>query len=93
MFSFPVGVQLVILRDAGGRDDDEDGDTAVLHQRDGIVDLCDYLRECAVLAVPLSRICRAQCRGLCSRCGIDLNEAACACAEDEPDPRWERLPD
>ena len=66
VFSFPVGVQLLILRDAGGLGGDEEGDTAILHQRDGLVDLRDNLRECAVLAVPLSRICRTECRGLCS---------------------------
>jgi uncharacterized protein len=93
IFDFPVGVQLMILRDAGRQGEDDDGETVIIHQRDGIVDLHDALREAALLGVPISRICRAECRGLCSHCGVDLNEADCACAETEPDPRWDGLPE
>lgn len=88
---FPVPLELLILRDAGREDDDSD--TAVLHQRDGVVDLTDAVREAAVLAVPLARICQAACRGICSGCGADLNETACVCAPEDPDPRWADLPD
>lgn len=89
---FPVDVQLMILRQAGGHDESEDADTPVLHQRDGIVELYDCLREAAVLAAPISRRCGKDCRGLCIRCGIDLNEAVCSCCDEESDPRWGGLP-
>jgi uncharacterized protein len=93
-FSFAVPVELMILRDAGaGRNEAEDGDSLVLHQRDGLVDLHGSIREAAMLAVPLSRVCRADCRGLCSRCGAELNTAPCACADGDVDPRWDGLPD
>jgi uncharacterized protein len=88
--SYGVPVELLILRDAGHEVDD--GDSLVLHQREGIVDLQESLREAAVLAVPLARICREECRGLCSQCGADLNEGDCACEDDQTDPRWDGLP-
>lgn len=90
VFGFPVPVQLLVLRDGGS--EEADSETMVLHQRDGIVDLHECVREAVVLAVPLSRFCREDCRGLCSHCGADLNEGPCGCRDDEPDPRWDGLP-
>ena len=37
-------------------------------------DLEALLRDTLVEALPLQPLCRADCRGLCSQCGVDLNE-------------------
>lgn len=52
------------------------------------VDLTEAIREHLLLSVPRLVECRADCRGLCPRCGIDLNEGTCSCEDSEPDPRW-----
>lgn len=88
---FTVPVEVVVLRDAERESDD--ADTLVLHQRRGEADLTEALREAVVLALPQARICRADCQGLCARCGADLNEDQCSCVDDEFDPRWDGLPD
>lgn len=54
------------------------------------LDLADMVREELLLALPAYVVCRDDCRGLCPRCGTDLNEGACSC-EPEPDPRWAAL--
>lgn len=91
---FPVPVELVILRDAGGEHDDDDaGDTPVIHQRQGEVDLTEAMREAVALAVPIQHVCRDDCRGLCATCGADLNRETCDCPQDDVDPRWAGLPD
>ena len=38
------------------------------------------------LAMPMQYVCRDDCKGLCYKCGADLNEATCLCKE-EPDAR------
>ena len=88
---FPIPVALVILCDSGCETDD--ATTPVIHQRRGLVDLSEVLREATVLAVPQARVCREDCRGLCVQCGTDLNAGSCDCVDDEVDPRWEGLPD
>jgi uncharacterized protein len=45
------------------------------------------------LALPMKFVCREDCRGLCPICGADLNQAACRCAEREPDSRMAALLD
>lgn len=56
-----------------------------------ILDLTAMLREELLLAVPDWPLCRADCRGLCPRCGVDRNQESCDCAWEEPDPRWDVL--
>lgn len=55
------------------------------------IDLEPMLRDALALAMPLRPVCREDCKGLCARCGKDLNEGPCSCEENEMDPRWAAL--
>jgi uncharacterized protein len=55
--------------------------------RDDRLDLSRLLRENVLLSLPVQPLCRADCRGLCPRCGLNLNETSCQCHVREPDPR------
>ena len=37
------------------------------------------IREEIIIDYPIKPLCKNQCKGLCPRCGMDLNEGACAC--------------
>jgi uncharacterized protein len=54
------------------------------------LDLSDAVREELTLAVPEYVLCRQECRGLCPRCGTDLNTGNCTC-QPEADSRWAAL--
>ena len=43
--------------------------------------LGDLIREQIILSIPLQPLCRPECKGLCPRCGADLNTQACGCKE------------
>ena len=62
------------------------------YQGDGLL-LEDVLREQVLLALPLKAVCREDCRGLCPKCGANLNEKQCFCKDHVEDPRWEALKD
>lgn len=55
------------------------------------IELEPLLRDTLVLALPLNPLCSSGCRGLCARCGADLNAGVCGCSESESDPRWAPL--
>ncbi len=57
----------------------------------GFIDLDELVREQLLLAFPMRRLCREECRGLCPRCGADLNVEECRCTTSETDPRWAAL--
>ncbi len=55
------------------------------------IDLTQAVVDQVVLALPLKPLCAETCKGLCSRCGQDLNVAACACADEPGDERFAAL--
>jgi uncharacterized protein len=69
---------------------DEDTDPATLIDELHVLDLTEVTRQAVILALPVSPVCRPDCRGLCPTCGADLNEGPCGC-ERPSDPRWDAL--
>lgn len=69
---------------------DPEADVATWIDERHQLDLSEVLRQALLLAVPAHPLCREDCRGLCPRCGQNLNEGPCGCAP-EPDPRWQAL--
>jgi uncharacterized protein len=58
----------------------------------GLIDLGDRVVEALLGEVPMKPLCRPDCRGICPRCGKDLNEGPCGCrAEDDFDRPFRRL--
>jgi uncharacterized protein len=45
------------------------------------IDLTAGVQEHLILALPLRPLCRESCKGLCARCGADLNAGPCGCAD------------
>lgn len=57
----------------------------------GAIDLKDAVRDYIATAVPMKPLCREDCKGLCYKCGKNLNIEACNCEPDEFDDRFETL--
>ena len=56
------------------------------------LDVSDDVREDLLLEIPGFPLCQAGCKGLCARCGQDLNEGACGCVPPEGGPSpWSAL--
>lgn len=51
----------------------------------------DILREQVLLQVPMQRLCRPDCKGICPVCGMNRNEVDCNCAVRPGDDRWAGL--
>ena len=62
----------------------EDGQLEVGFYREAQLELEDLVQEQVFLARPMKPVCQPECRGLCPRCGADLNEEPCGCAAPEP---------
>ena len=45
------------------------------------LDVSEPVRETLLLELPIAAYCREDCRGLCPRCGADLNEGPCGCLD------------
>lgn len=65
--------------------EDEENDEILL--LDGTeLDLDQVVREAFVLAMDTKNLCSDDCKGLCAKCGANLNDGPCGCKPDV-DPR------
>lgn len=55
------------------------------------IDLREPLAEQVIMALPFKPLCRSECKGLCCRCGEDLNTSACRCDKSSPDSPFAAL--
>ena len=46
-----------------------------------IIDLTESIREDIIIALPIKPLCAEDCKGLCPRCGKNLNEGTCGCED------------
>lgn len=55
------------------------------------IELNDALREYILLALPMQRVCRENCKGICPVCGRNRNQSECDCHAEAVDDRWAAL--
>ena len=81
----------IIFAESGDENTTEDPDVYELDPRALELDLRPAIREEWLLAAPSFALCREDCKGLCPRCGADLNDGSHDCSQQEADPRWDAL--
>lgn len=52
-------------------------------RREPIIDLDQDIKEEIILDYPMRPLCNPDCKGLCPKCGKNLNEGGCSCAITE----------
>ena len=70
---------------------DEDNDDFLVVENMKL-DVDELLRTDVLLSLPTKYLCKEDCKGLCSKCGANLNLGACKCPK-EVDPRLSALLD
>ncbi len=55
------------------------------------IDLSDEIAQQIIMVLPFKPMCRDACKGLCSRCGVDLNKIPCQCPSLEENNPFEVL--
>lgn len=61
------------------------------YEGDGL-ELNDVLREQVLLSLPMQRVCREDCKGICPICGQNRNQnEECRCQTEAVDDRWSAL--
>ena len=55
------------------------------------IDFTDVIQRSILANLPMKVVCKEDCKGLCPKCGKNLNEGDCDCDDTEFDPRLESL--
>ena len=62
-------------------------DETLLINKNYTVDLQPLVNDTVIASLPIERLCKEDCKGLCPHCGIDKNFSSCSCKDiDEDNP-------
>ena len=75
----------------GAEEENEPVDIVYLNTDADKINIKDDVRDYALLAIPMKKLCNEDCKGLCYRCGNNMNASACECKQNEIDDRWKPL--
>ena len=70
----------------------EESDT-IITVPDMKLDLDELIYTETVTNLPMKHLCDENCKGICQKCGKNLNEGECGCPKKEIDPRLSALAD
>ena len=82
-----IPLDIVLVRELANEDSE---DEEVFPMVDDNADLEEIVRTVFVLNLDSKLLCKPDCKGICCRCGHNLNEGPCSC-EKELDPRFAAL--
>ena len=85
--SFSVCVERTLVTHGSLENTPEDEADDYLEITDSSVDPDQTLIEELMMEFPTRELCSEDCKGLCPKCGKNLNEGDCGCVKKEIDPR------
>lgn len=57
-----------------------------------VINVTEVIENNIIIELPIKKLCKENCKGLCQQCGTNLNFSKCNC-EKEVDPRLAKLKD
>lgn len=66
----------------------DDADETQFISMSNVLDLLPTVQQYASLGIPMKPVCRADCAGMCQKCGANMNAARCSCIVRTIDARW-----
>ena len=89
-----ANLRLIIQRtNVSGKADSGDDDFVVISKSEAQYDLAPHCREVLLVELPYKILCDINCKGLCPKCGTDLNCQECGCTTPKSGGQWEKLKD
>lgn len=87
---FSHNIDLDICEEFTNNSDKED-DSIILFEDD--LYLSEVIVNNVISTLPIKKLCKKECKGLCHKCGVDLNLETCKCNNENIDIRMAKLMD
>ncbi len=89
--SVTLHIEKAVAEEKGAMSLEDKENDDYLQIKGGKLDLVLPIRDEFLLSFPMRFLCKEDCKGLCTRCGADLNLGECACEKKVIDPRFAKL--
>lgn len=86
-FIYPIDID---IEERFTNNDQKSSDEVIFVQGDSI-DITEIVENTIISSLPIKRLCKENCKGLCQVCGINLNNSTCTCDSDDVDVRFADL--
>ncbi|WP_315067398.1 DUF177 domain-containing protein [uncultured Clostridium sp.] len=86
-FIYPIDIDIE-ERFTTNRDSKDDETIVVM---DDVLDITEIVENSIISTLPIKRVCKNDCKGLCQECGCNLNHVSCSCQKENVDIRFEAL--
>lgn len=83
---YDVRINRVLVSQLADRTDDE-----IIEVPNMQLDVGELCTDEIVLFLPMKHLCKKDCKGVCQKCGMNLNDGVCGCKTDSHDPRLQAL--
>lgn len=93
LVKFPLELDIQVYEKLSNDMDTVDKDEEVVFIDGDTLDITEIMLNDIILYLPIKRLCKENCKGLCQQCGTDLNLSACKCSDNDVDPRLAKLKD
>ena len=79
-------MEFLLVKELAGQEEQELPDDMLAIRSDEL-ELDEVLIPELILDMEMAVLCREDCKGLCPKCGANLNRGECGCSRREIDPR------
>jgi Predicted metal-binding, possibly nucleic acid-binding protein len=86
-FIYPIDIDIEERFTTNSKSEDEEA-VVVL---DDVLDISEVVETSIISTLPIKRVCKDDCKGLCQECGCNLNFNTCSCNKEDVDIRFEAL--
>lgn len=73
----------VLIDPQSGELDDVEGDEIEVMSEDKTIDIANMITSALILDLPQIPLCDDDCKGICPKCGCNLNTQSCDCKNDD----------
>lgn len=92
VFTTDIDSEFALIYLYGSRDTNlNDANVKVLSPTEDKIDITKDIIDYAYLSIPMKKLCKDNCKGLCPSCGVNLNLKSCNCEDENINPTWDKL--
>jgi uncharacterized protein len=88
-FSYPLEIQIHEKFSNHPHEEDDD----IIFIEENTIDISNIVKNNIIISLPIQKLCKEDCKGLCQHCGINFNHSSCNCMNENIDPRLSKLKD
>jgi uncharacterized protein len=86
-FIYPIDIDIEERFTTNSESEDEEAVVVI----DDVLDITEIVETTIISTLPIKRVCKEDCKGLCQECGCNLNSNTCSCDKEDVDIRFESL--